>query len=54
VITYFEFSASGESVSGTTIGPVSPVPDFGEGVEVAAVAGLSLFAAFTRARRLAA
>jgi len=54
VITYFEFSATGESVSRTTLGPVSSVPDAGGGVEVVAVAGLGLFAAFTRVRKLAA
>lgn len=54
LINYFEFSATGESIARTTLGPVSSVPDFGGGIEVVAVAGLGLFAAFTRVRSLAA
>ncbi|MBE2213094.1 MAG: hypothetical protein IAE82_04415 [Opitutaceae bacterium] len=53
-VTYTEFSATGESRTGTTTGPVSAhVPDAGGGLTLIATTALVAFAAGTRRHRAA-
>ena len=49
-ITYDEFSATGDSITGTTIGPISTVPEGDGPLEAIAFAGVMAFAAGTRIR----
>jgi hypothetical protein len=50
-ITYFEFSAEGDSHSGMTIGPVNAVPEGNGPLEAIALGAIAVFVAGTRARR---
>jgi hypothetical protein len=50
MVTYFEFSASGDSLTGTTIGPVSTVPEGNGPVNAIALGVIALFGAGTKLR----
>lgn len=53
LVTYYEYSAAGESSSGTTFAPVSArnVPDTGGGQSLIAIVALAAFAAVSRRHR---
>lgn len=53
-VTYLEFSATGESNVGTTVGPAfaAQVPDAGGGLAMIATAALTAYAAVSRRHRL--